>query len=168
MSEISDLVGDADPISPPLPIPDVPGGDVGVEGLPARSALSPRQRLVVEASAISDVALRTTASALLAATVAPVVVGSNLRRGDSASERDKLRFYAELGAERDPRLSFPGSAGTAEKGDPARQSARAACRPGHHRQHFVPEQLPGGQPRHAQAVECAVGQQCGAGPTLAP
>jgi pimeloyl-ACP methyl ester carboxylesterase len=106
MSEFSDLV-DADPISPPVPIPDVPGGDVVGEGLPARAALSPRQRLVVDASAISDVALRTTASALLATTVAPVVVGANLRRGDSASERDKLKFYAELGAERDPQKSFP-------------------------------------------------------------
>lgn len=107
MSEISEAVGEADPINPPLPIPDVPGGDAGSAGLPPLSTLSVRQRVVVEASALGDLALRTTASSLLATTVAPVVVGANLFRGGDDSERSKLAFYAELGAEHDPRLSFP-------------------------------------------------------------
>ncbi|OBK21039.1 peptidase [Mycobacterium asiaticum] len=107
MSEISEVGGAADPINPPVPIPDVPGGDASVKGLPPLSALSPRQRAVVEASALSDLALRTTASSVLAATVAPVVVGANLCRGDADGERSKLKFYAEVGAEHDPRLSFP-------------------------------------------------------------
>ncbi|OBI77651.1 alpha/beta hydrolase family protein [Mycobacterium asiaticum] len=97
----------ADPINPPVPIPDVPGADAGGEGLPPRSALSARQRLVVEASAVGDLALRTTASSLLATTVAPAVVGANLCRTGSRDERGKLRFYAELAADRDPRKSFP-------------------------------------------------------------
>lgn len=108
MAEISEAVGEADPISPPVPIPEVPGGDATIAGLPPRSALTVRQRVVVEASALSDIALRTTASSLLATTVAPVVVGANLfRSSGSSSERSKLRFYAELGSEHDPRLSFP-------------------------------------------------------------
>jgi hypothetical protein len=50
-----------DPIDPPLPVPDVPGADVDAhaDGLPPRSALSPRSRMVVEASAVGDLALRT-------------------------------------------------------------------------------------------------------------
>ena len=89
-----------------MPVPDVPGADVptGAEGLPPRSALSPRQRVVVEASAISDLALRTAIASVLSATVAPAVIATSVRSG---SERDTLRFYAELGAERDPAKSFP-------------------------------------------------------------
>jgi dienelactone hydrolase len=107
MSEISGVAGEADPIDPPLPIPDVPGADASVHGLPPRSALSARQRMVVEASAIGDLALRTSASSLLSATVAPVVIRANLCRANSGDERSNLRFYAELGAEHDPRKSFP-------------------------------------------------------------
>ena len=100
---------DTDPIDPPIPVPDVPGADVpaGADGLPPRSALSRRQRMVVEASAIGDLALRTWVASLLATTVAPVVVTTALRRADSVAERDNLNFYAELGAERDPVKSFP-------------------------------------------------------------
>ncbi len=63
--------------------------------------------MVVEGSAIGDLALRTWVSSLLATTVAPFVVTNALRRADSRSERDDLSFYAELGAERDPAKSFP-------------------------------------------------------------
>lgn len=96
-----------DPIDPPLPIPDVPGADAGAEGLPPLSALSLRQRAVVEASALGDVALRTAASSLLSVTVAPAVVVNTLRRRASESERNSLNFYAELAAERDATKSFP-------------------------------------------------------------
>ena len=68
------------------------------DGLPPRSALSARQRIVVEASAIGDLALRTSASSLLSATVAPAVVRANLVPSEiRADERSNLKFYAELG-----------------------------------------------------------------------
>lgn len=97
---------DPDPVNPPVPVPDVPGADVppGAAGLPPRSALSPRQRMVVEAAAISDLALRTAVASVLTTTVTPAVLATAARAG---SERDSLRFYAELGAERDPAKSFP-------------------------------------------------------------
>jgi pimeloyl-ACP methyl ester carboxylesterase len=104
---------DTDPINPPIPVPDFPGADLpsGAGGLPPRSALSRRQRMVVEASAIGDLALRTWVSSLLAATVSPVVVAAGRRRADLRAERAQLGFYAELAAERDPVRSFPAPAG---------------------------------------------------------
>ncbi len=96
-----------DPIDPLVPIPDVPGADAGAEGLPPRSALSLRQRIVVESSAMGDLALRTAAASLLSTTVAPAVVMHALRRAGSGSERDNLKFYAELAADHDPAKSFP-------------------------------------------------------------
>ncbi len=107
------MAPDTDPIDSPVPVPDVPGAfegaDIaaGADGLPPRSALSRRQRLVVEASAVGDLALRTWVASLLATTVAPVVVATALRQAESGSERGQLNFYAELGAERDPAKSFP-------------------------------------------------------------
>jgi pimeloyl-ACP methyl ester carboxylesterase len=100
---------DTDPIDPPIPVPDVPGADVpaGADGLPPLSALSPRQRMVVEASAIGDLALRTWAASLLATTVTPVVVANSVRHTRSGTERSNLNFYAELASERDPAKSFP-------------------------------------------------------------
>jgi pimeloyl-ACP methyl ester carboxylesterase len=100
---------EGDAIDPPVPIPDVPGADVpsGAEGLPPRSALSPRQRVVVDASAIGDLALRTAAASVLCTTVVPAVLADALRHGKSGSERDNLAFYAELAAEHDPAKSFP-------------------------------------------------------------
>ncbi|WP_186245526.1 alpha/beta hydrolase family protein [Mycobacterium simulans] len=97
----------ADPIDPPVPIPDVAGADAGAEGLPPLSALSVRQRLVVESSAIGDIAMRTAAASVLSTTVAPAVIVSALRRAGSGGERGNLNFYAELAAERDPAKSFP-------------------------------------------------------------
>jgi len=97
----------ADPIDPPVPIPNVAGADAGAEGLPPLSALSPRQRLVVESSAIGDIALRTAVSSVLCTTVAPAVFATAMRRADAGSERSNLNFYAELAAEHDPAKSFP-------------------------------------------------------------
>jgi pimeloyl-ACP methyl ester carboxylesterase len=103
------VASDTDPIDPPIPVPDVPGADVPAHagGLPPRSALSPRERMVVEASAIGDLALRTWVASLLATTVTPVVVATSLRHARSATERGNLNFYAELAAEHDPVKSFP-------------------------------------------------------------
>jgi hypothetical protein len=102
---ITFVTPDADPVGPPVPVPDVPGADLpaGAEGLPPRSALSPRQRMVVEASAIGDLALRTWVASVLSTTVTPAVIATSR----SGGERGNLRFYAELAAERDPAKSFP-------------------------------------------------------------
>jgi dienelactone hydrolase len=90
-------------------VPDVPGADVvaSADGLPPRAALSPRQRMVVDASAIGDLALRTWVASVLAATVTPAVLINAVRRTRSDSERANLSFYAELAAEQDPAKSFP-------------------------------------------------------------
>lgn len=100
---------DANPIDPPIPIPDVPGADVptGAAGLPRRSALSARQRMIIDASAISDLTLRTGVASVLATTVAPAVIATTLRNIKSGGERSNLAFYAELAAEHDPAKSFP-------------------------------------------------------------
>jgi dienelactone hydrolase len=99
----------AKPIDPPIPLPDLPGADVpaGADGLPRRSALSARQRLVVDASAVSDIMLRTSVASVLATTAAPAVIATNIRHAKSGSERGNLAFYADLAAEHDPVKSFP-------------------------------------------------------------
>ncbi|OBJ00033.1 S9 family peptidase [Mycobacterium sp. 1465703.0] len=103
------MAPDSDPIDPPIPVPDVSGADLpaGAGGLPPHSALSPRQRMVVEASAFGDLALRTWVAALLTTTVAPFVVAGTLRQADAGTERGNLDFYTELGAAKNPTLSFP-------------------------------------------------------------
>ena len=63
--------------------------------------------MVVEASAIGDLALRTWVSSLLTTTVTPFVVANSLRQSQAATERGNLAFYAELGAAGDPAKSFP-------------------------------------------------------------
>jgi alpha/beta hydrolase fold len=90
-------------------VPDVPGADVvaSADGLPPRAALSPRQRMIVDASAIGDLALRTWVASVLATTVTPAVLINSVRHTRSGSERGNLSFYAELAAEQDPAKSFP-------------------------------------------------------------
>jgi hypothetical protein len=90
-------------------VPDVPGADVvaSADGLPPRAALSPRQRMVVDASAIGDLALRTWVASVLATTVTPAVLINSVRHTRSGSERGNLSFYAELAAEQDSAKSFP-------------------------------------------------------------
>jgi pimeloyl-ACP methyl ester carboxylesterase len=97
---------DATPVDPPIPIPDVPGADAGAHGLPRREDLTMRQRAVVDASAVADIALRTGIASLLAATMLPTLVGG-LRRAQSRAEQEHLQFYAELAAAQDPTRSFP-------------------------------------------------------------
>lgn len=100
------MAPDSDPIDPAPGVPDVPGADLppGADGLPPLSSLSPRTRLVVEASAIGDLALRTWVASLLATTVTPIVAATSMRHSD---ERANLNFYAELAAEHDSEKSFP-------------------------------------------------------------
>jgi hypothetical protein len=101
------------PTSKPTPdipqavLPNVPGNDVPPEadGLPPRSVLSRRQRVVLDASVFGDIALRTAVSSVLATTVAPAVIANAIRR--PGGDRSDLGFYADLAAELDPSLSFP-------------------------------------------------------------
>ena len=140
----------------PIPVPDVPGAlgaDVpaDAEGLPPRSALSPRQRVVVDVSAIGDLALRTAAASVLSTTVAPAVVANAMRH--PGGERSNLGFYAELAAEQDPAKSFPAPTELPRRPVTAGQPAGGVARERDGRQHRVPQQLHRDQPRDAKAVE---------------
>ncbi len=99
----------------------MPDPTTGAEGLPPRSALTARQRATVGVSAVGDLALRTSVASVVSAAVTPAVLATNLRR-TTGSERDDLRFYAELAAEHDPVVSFPAPT------DPPRVTARRAGR----------------------------------------
>lgn len=101
------MTSDANPIDPPLPIPDVPGADAGAGGLPDRAALSAKQRFIVDASAFADIGLRTAVASLVGVAMIPPVLATVVNRDRPRQERDSLRFYAELAAERDPAKSFP-------------------------------------------------------------
>jgi len=101
------MPSDAAPVDPPIPVPDVPGADASARGLPRRIDLTLRQRLIVDSSAVADIALRTAIASLIGTAMLPAVVGDALRRADSRAEQDHLRFYAELGKAQDPALSFP-------------------------------------------------------------
>jgi pimeloyl-ACP methyl ester carboxylesterase len=97
----------ADPVDPPVPVPNVPGADAGAHGLPDRSELSFGQRLIVDASAAADIGLRTFVASIVAAAMLPPIAAELIRHSGSARERDRMRFYAELAAEHDPVKSFP-------------------------------------------------------------
>lgn len=98
---------DAAPVDPPIPVPDVPGADASRRGLPRRVDLTRRQRLIVDSSAVADIALRTAIASLLGAAMLPPVVGAMLRGTAPGAEAEHLRFYADLAAARDPKVSFP-------------------------------------------------------------
>lgn len=98
---------DTDPVEPPVPVPDVPGSDAGPTGLPRRIDLTTRQRLIVDASALADVALRTGVASMIGATMLPSVIRDVVRRPNVRAEQDLLRFYADLAEEQDPEVSFP-------------------------------------------------------------
>ncbi|MGZ5397664.1 MAG: alpha/beta hydrolase family protein [Mycobacterium sp.] len=97
---------DTTPLDPPIPVPDVPGADASARGLPRRADLTLRQRLIVDSSAVADIALRTAIASLLATTMLPTLVGG-LRGSRSRAEQDQLRFYSELASAKDPASSFP-------------------------------------------------------------
>lgn len=95
------------PIDTPLPVPDMPGGEAGPRGLPARSELTWAQRAVVDASAAADLGLRTAIASLVGAAMLPPTLAGAFRRTDLVAERRNLKFYAELAAEKNPAKSFP-------------------------------------------------------------
>lgn len=101
------MTSDATPLTPPIPMPDVPGADAGAHGLPARNELSLRDKLIVDASAISDIGLRTAVASMVASAILPSVLTTAVGREQSRRERERLAFYAELAAEHDPARSFP-------------------------------------------------------------
>ena len=101
------MESDAAAVDPPIPIPDIPGADAGAGGLPRRKDLTLRHRAIVDSSAVADIALRTAIASLIGAAMLPTVIGAALRRSDPRAENDHLRFYAELAAAQDPKLSFP-------------------------------------------------------------
>ncbi|MEB3020366.1 alpha/beta hydrolase family protein [[Mycobacterium] crassicus] len=101
------MTSDATPLNPPIPIPDVPSADAGERGLPDRSELSLREKIIVDTSAFADIGLRTAVASMVAAAMIPSVVTTVVGRGQSSREREQLEFYAQLAAERDPARSFP-------------------------------------------------------------
>ena len=68
-----------------------------------------RQRLIVDSSAVADIGLRTTIASIVGAAMLPQIARAVLRPSESRTERENLRFYAELAAAHDPELSFPAS-----------------------------------------------------------
>jgi pimeloyl-ACP methyl ester carboxylesterase len=106
------MTSSAAPIDPPLPLPDIPGEDAGARGLPDRSDLSLRQRLIVDSSAVADLGLRTAIASLVGAAMLAPIAASMIRRSENHRERDNLRFYAELAAGCDPAKSFPAPTST--------------------------------------------------------
>ena len=101
------MTSKAAPVDPPVPVPDVPGGEADSRGLPRRVDLTLRQRLIVDSSVIADIALRTGVASMIGAAMLPSVVGSMLHRSESRTESDNLRFYGELAEAQDPTVSFP-------------------------------------------------------------
>ncbi|MDT5010800.1 MAG: hypothetical protein QOH57_2417 [Mycobacterium sp.] len=101
------MTSSADPVDPPVPVPNVPGADAGTRGLPDRSDLSLGQRLIVDASAMADIGLRTFVASLVGAAMLPPIAAELVRGSDSGGEREKMKFYADLAAEHDPVKSFP-------------------------------------------------------------
>jgi pimeloyl-ACP methyl ester carboxylesterase len=91
----------------PIPVPDIPGADVGPQGLPDRSELTLLQRAVVDGSAIADIGLRTAVASLISAAMLPPLLTGLMRRSDLDRDRNNLTFYAELAAEQDRAVSFP-------------------------------------------------------------
>ncbi len=95
------------PVDPPIPVPDVAGADATPGGLPRRVDLTWQQKLVVDASAVADLGLRTAIASLVGAAMLPRVANAVMRPSGSRTEHEALRFYAELAAAKDPVVSFP-------------------------------------------------------------
>jgi pimeloyl-ACP methyl ester carboxylesterase len=98
------MPSDAAPVDPLVPVPDIRGGDAGAHGLPDRSELTVCQRLVVDASAIADLGLRTIVASIVGAAMIPPIAAEAIRH---STERRNLSFYSELAAQHDAAVSFP-------------------------------------------------------------
>ena len=111
---------DTAPVDPPIPVPDVPGADADARGLPRRSDLTLQQRMIVDASAVADLGLRTAVAGIVGAAMLPRLAGAALRPNRVHDEDAALDFYIDLAARKDPLLSFPAPTG------PPKVSARPA------------------------------------------
>lgn len=98
---------DTAPVDPPIPVPDVPGADATARGLPRRSDLTLQQRMVVDASAVADLGLRTAVASIVGAAMLPRLAGAALHPNRVHGEDAALDFYIDLAAQKDPLLSFP-------------------------------------------------------------
>lgn len=98
---------DTAPVDPPIPVPDVPGADATARGLPRRSDLTLQQRMVVDASAVADLGLRTAVASVVGAAMLPRLAGAALHPNRVHDEDAALDFYIDLAAQKDPLLSFP-------------------------------------------------------------
>ncbi|KRD05810.1 peptidase [Mycobacterium sp. Root265] len=98
---------DTAPVDPPIPVPDVPGADATARGLPRRSDLTLQQRMVVDASAVADLGLRTAVASIVGAAMLPRLAGAALHPNRVHDEDAALDFYIDLAAQKDPLLSFP-------------------------------------------------------------
>lgn len=96
-----------DPLNLPGPLPNVAGADANLHGLPNRGELSLQQRLTTDVSALADLGLRAFAASMVAFAMLPALGATMFRRSASRGDKDNLRFYAQLGAAKDPTLSFP-------------------------------------------------------------
>ncbi|MCE5288408.1 MAG: alpha/beta hydrolase family protein [Nocardiaceae bacterium] len=77
--------------------------DATTSGLPSLAQLTPREQAIVRSTATADIAMRTAAATLLAATFVPAVTSrSSLRR-----EIANADFYASFASRHDPAASFP-------------------------------------------------------------
>ena len=82
-----------------------------------------QQRLIVDASAVADLGLRTAVASLVGAAMLPTVAGAVLRPSDSRAEREALGFYAELAdgtGSRRCRFRHPPSRRASRRGRPTR------------------------------------------------
>jgi pimeloyl-ACP methyl ester carboxylesterase len=95
------------PVDPAIPVPNVAGADAGARGLPDRSELTARQRLLVDASAMADIGLRTFVASVVGVAMVPPIAAEFCRGSASTHERYNLGFYADLATEHDPARSFP-------------------------------------------------------------
>lgn len=85
----------------------MPGADAGARGLPRRIDLTWQQKLLVDASAIADLGLRTAVASIVGAAMVPKLVDAALHPARVAAQDAALDFYVDLAAKHDPELSFP-------------------------------------------------------------
>ncbi|MBV9512998.1 MAG: prolyl oligopeptidase family serine peptidase [Mycobacteriaceae bacterium] len=101
------MTSPADPVDPPVPVPNVPGADADFRGLPDRSELTFGQKLIVDASATADIGLRTFVASIVGAAMLPPIAAELVGRSRTTRERTQMGFYADVAAAHDPVKSFP-------------------------------------------------------------
>ena len=99
---------DTTPLDPPIPVPDVPGADATARGLPRRVDLTLRQRLIVDSSAVADIAsAHRDRLAARGDDAADHSLGGLRAQPSRAPNTSSCGSTRELAAAKDPALSFP-------------------------------------------------------------